>query len=208
MLIIRLSRTGRKNLPDYNIVVTEKSHAAISGRYLEKLGYYNPLGEKPVLEYDKARLEHFLKNGAQVSETMARMLHKDGIPGMERFVDMKKKFQVKSNKAVEEAPAAEVKAEEGGESEEVKSEEGKSEEVKSEEVKSEEGESEEVKSEEGESEEGKSEEGKSEEGESEEGESEEVKSEEGKSEEVKREEGKREEGKSEEGESEEGESED
>ncbi len=110
MLIIRLSRTGRKNLPAYNIVVTEKTHAATSGRFHEKVGYYDALKDPAVLTYDKERLEHWLKQGVQLSETAARLFHKDGFPGMEKFVDFKKKYNKKSKNpdeaAAEEAPAS------------------------------------------------------------------------------------------------------
>ncbi|MDF2379148.1 MAG: 30S ribosomal protein S16 [Candidatus Gracilibacteria bacterium] len=109
MLIIRLSRTGRKNLPAYNIVVTEKTHAANSGRSHEKLGFYDALKDPVILKYDKERVQHWIKQGAQVSETAARLFHKDGVEGMDKFVNFKMKYNKKSKNPEaepEEAPAA------------------------------------------------------------------------------------------------------
>lgn len=119
MLIIRLSRTGRKNLPTFNIVVTEKTHAATSGRFHEKLGYYDNLKDPAVVNINKDRLDHWLKKGAQISETVARLLKKEGVEGMEKYYDAQKKYNKKSkNPDKEEAPA------EGGGEESAAPEEG------------------------------------------------------------------------------------
>lgn len=106
MLVIRLSRTGRNNLPAYSIVVMEKIHSPLTGKFLEKLGYFSPLGEKPSLTYDKEKLLGWVKKGARPSETLARMLHKEGVPGMDKFYDTKKKFLKKEEPAAYVPPAA------------------------------------------------------------------------------------------------------
>lgn len=104
MLMIRLSRSGRTNTPHYSVVVTEKSNAAIDGNFLEKLGDYSPT--KSTFTFDKDRVQHWISKGAHPSETLARMLHKQGMAGMDRFVDLKKKFQTKSDRTAEAAPTA------------------------------------------------------------------------------------------------------
>ena len=102
--MIRLSRTGKTNSPHFSIVVTEKSNAAIDGNILEKVGHYSP--SKKTFTYDQPRILHWISKGAGVSETLARMLHKKGFEGMDRFVDLKKKFQTKSDKQPEAAAPA------------------------------------------------------------------------------------------------------
>lgn len=112
MLMIRLSRTGKKNFAFYNLVVTEKTNPASDGNFLEKLGTYSPTRDG--FSFEKERIEHWIKHGAQVSETVARLLDKQGMAGMDRFVDLKRKFTKKSDKVAEqpaaEAPAAEAPA--------------------------------------------------------------------------------------------------
>lgn len=113
--MIRLSRTGKRNAPHYSIVVTEKTNPASDGNFVEKLGYFNPTGETPVFEVNADRVKHWVSVGARPTETMARLLKKDGLDGMEKFFDEKKQYKKKPKKepAEEEAPAA--PAAEGGE---------------------------------------------------------------------------------------------
>ena len=73
MLKIRLSRVGRKHVPIYRIVVTEHAQAAKHG-YIKVLGHYNPITK--ALEFDAVEAEKYIKNGAQYSETVARILKK------------------------------------------------------------------------------------------------------------------------------------
>ena len=117
MLMIRLSRTGKRNAPHYSIVVTEKTNPASDGNFVEKLGYYNPTGEQPVFEVAMDRVKHWISVGARPTETVGRLLKNAGLDGMEKFVDFKKQYKKKSNNPpVEEeapaAPAAEAPAEE------------------------------------------------------------------------------------------------
>ena len=116
MLVIRLSRTGRKKIPTYRIVVAEKS-AAVKGKSHEVVGHYNPALAVPELIYDKERILHYLSNGAQPSETLARILTKDGFEEMSKYFDAKKKYQKKakgkSQKEKGEKGGAEGNKEEG-----------------------------------------------------------------------------------------------
>ncbi len=73
MLMIRLARFGAKKKPFYRVVVIEKERAR-NGRHLEVLGHYNPLTKpaKVMLKHD--RLDYWVKNGAQLSDTVTRLV--------------------------------------------------------------------------------------------------------------------------------------
>jgi small subunit ribosomal protein S16 len=73
MLMIRLARFGAKKKPFYRVVVIEKERAR-NGRSLEVVGHYNPLTNpaQVVLRHD--RVDYWTKNGAQVSDTVQRLI--------------------------------------------------------------------------------------------------------------------------------------
>ena len=75
MVTIRLARAGAKKRPFYHVVATEKRNPR-DGRFIERLGYYNPnaKGNEKKLVLDKARIEHWTKNGAQVSERVTYLV--------------------------------------------------------------------------------------------------------------------------------------
>jgi small subunit ribosomal protein S16 len=75
MVKIRLSRTGAKKRPFYHVVATD-SRKARDGRYLERLGFYNPIakGEEVMLKIEDARLTYWQENGAQLTERVANLL--------------------------------------------------------------------------------------------------------------------------------------
>lgn len=75
MVVIRLSRGGAKARPFYNIVVADKRNRR-DGRFIERLGFYNPLargGEEP-LRIAADRLNHWISVGAQPSSTVDRLI--------------------------------------------------------------------------------------------------------------------------------------
>ncbi|MBZ5724075.1 MAG: 30S ribosomal protein S16 [Acidobacteriia bacterium] len=74
--MIRLARFGAKKKPFYRVVVIEKERAR-NGRNLEVVGHYNPLSKpaQVVLRHD--RLEYWSNNGAQMSETVKRLVAKN-----------------------------------------------------------------------------------------------------------------------------------
>ena len=72
MLMIRLQRIGRKNDPAFRAVVTDSKNSTKSGRFLEIVGTYNPKAGKA--EFKNDRVLHWIKNGAQVSDTMHNFL--------------------------------------------------------------------------------------------------------------------------------------
>jgi small subunit ribosomal protein S16 len=71
--MIRLARFGAKKKPVYRVVVIEKQRARDS-RALEVVGHYNPLTHPAKVELKRDRIEHWLKTGAKMSDTVARLL--------------------------------------------------------------------------------------------------------------------------------------
>ncbi|HLK48365.1 MAG TPA: 30S ribosomal protein S16 [Bryobacteraceae bacterium] len=71
--MIRLARFGAKKKPFYRVVVIEKERAR-NGRNLEVLGQYNPLTTPAVVNLKHDRLEYWTKNGAQMSDTVKRLV--------------------------------------------------------------------------------------------------------------------------------------
>ncbi len=71
-VILRLMRLGKKNQPFYRIVATEKSKKR-NGKYLEKIGIYNPFDEKPVKMDDK-KFGFWINKGAQISKGLRKLL--------------------------------------------------------------------------------------------------------------------------------------
>ncbi|MGH9632779.1 MAG: 30S ribosomal protein S16 [Bryobacteraceae bacterium] len=73
MLMIRLARFGAKKKPTYRVVVIEKDRARNS-RSVEVVGHYNPVSKPKQLLLKHERIEHWIKQGAQPSETVAKLL--------------------------------------------------------------------------------------------------------------------------------------
>lgn len=105
MIVIRLQRTGRENLPTYRIVVAEK-RKPVKGKFLEILGHYLPAQDPSVLEVDGARAQEWIKKGAIPSNTVARLLKRSGVKDMEKYMDRYTKKRPKG----EEPPAPEAPA--------------------------------------------------------------------------------------------------
>jgi small subunit ribosomal protein S16 len=79
MLMIRLARFGSKKRPTYRVVVIEKERAR-NGRAVEVVGNYNPVSQPQIVNFKHDRIEHWLKSGAQPSDTVARLLKKNPAP--------------------------------------------------------------------------------------------------------------------------------
>ena len=77
MLAIRMQCKGRTHYPVYRIVVQESQRHPLSGRIVADLGSFNPHTKEVTL--DKEKVEFYLKNGAQPSTRVARVLSKNGI---------------------------------------------------------------------------------------------------------------------------------
>jgi len=79
MLMIRLARFGAKKKPFYRVVVIEKERAR-NGRNLEVVGHYNPLTSPAKVELNHSRIEYWTKNGAQISDTVQRLIKNNPAP--------------------------------------------------------------------------------------------------------------------------------
>jgi small subunit ribosomal protein S16 len=73
MLMIRLARFGAKKKPTYRVVVIDKVRARDS-RSVEVVGTYNPVSQPQAVKLNHERIEYWLKNGAQPSERVSRLL--------------------------------------------------------------------------------------------------------------------------------------
>lgn len=75
MVSIRLSRAGAKKNPFYHLVVTDSRNRR-DGRYIERLGYFNPVGKphEENLRIDLERIDYWLSQGARPSERVAGLL--------------------------------------------------------------------------------------------------------------------------------------
>ena len=115
MLKLRLSRGGTKKRPVYKIVVAE-SRFARDGRFIEKLGFFNPLLPKEKKErigLQNERIKYWLSQGAQPTSRVARILGENNfIPMPEAGNNPNKAIPKKERKKEAEAPKAEVKKEE------------------------------------------------------------------------------------------------
>lgn len=72
MLVIRLFRIGRKNQPSFKIVVTEKRKPPRGGRFVEEVGFFDPLTKKKVLKAE--RIKYWLSVGAKPSKSIHNLL--------------------------------------------------------------------------------------------------------------------------------------
>ena len=70
---IRLRRAGSSRRPAYRVVVAD-SRSPRDGRFIEIIGHYNPLTEPPTVKIDRARAEQWIKQGAQPSNTVKKLL--------------------------------------------------------------------------------------------------------------------------------------
>lgn len=77
MLKIKLTRTGKKGHATYKIIVNE-ARSKRDGRYLESLGYYYPHTKPVTLKINKKRLDYWLSQGAQLTDTVRRLVAKHG----------------------------------------------------------------------------------------------------------------------------------
>ena len=75
MVTIRLSRGGAKKRPFYRVVVTD-SRSRRDGRYIEQVGFFNPIakGGELRLSFNQERLQYWLSQGAQSSERVASLM--------------------------------------------------------------------------------------------------------------------------------------
>ena len=75
---IRLRRMGAKKAPFYRVVVAD-SRSPRDGRFIEEIGYYNPISEPVEVKIDADKAKTWIKNGAQPTDTVKALLKKNGI---------------------------------------------------------------------------------------------------------------------------------
>ncbi|SFG40038.1 small subunit ribosomal protein S16 [Desulfotomaculum arcticum] len=75
---IRLKRMGAKKNPFYRIVVAD-SRSPRDGRFIEEIGYYDPLKDPAVIKIDEAKAAEWLRKGAQLTNTARALFNKAGI---------------------------------------------------------------------------------------------------------------------------------
>jgi len=101
MVRIRLRKTGLRHQPSYRIVVADRESPR-DGRFLELVGTYNPRTEPSTIVVQEDRVYHWLGNGAQPSESVARLFQQVGLTA--RFERLQKGEKVE--KLLAEAEAA------------------------------------------------------------------------------------------------------
>ncbi len=75
---MRLRRVGAKKQPFYRVIVADE-RSPRNGRFIEEIGYYNPLTEPATVKIDADKAKEWIKNGAQPTETVKSLLKKAGI---------------------------------------------------------------------------------------------------------------------------------
>ncbi len=75
---IRLKRMGAKKAPFYRVVVADSRYPR-DGRFIDEIGYYNPLTDPATVKIDEEKAATWLKNGAQPTDTVKALLKKNGI---------------------------------------------------------------------------------------------------------------------------------
>lgn len=93
---MRLKRMGSKKRPFYRIVVAD-SRSPRDGRFIEQVGYYNPIEEPAVIKVDKELAIKWLNNGATPTDTVRNILSKEGI--LKEFHETKMASKKKTEKA-------------------------------------------------------------------------------------------------------------
>ena len=75
---IRLRRMGAKKAPFYRVVVAD-SRSPRDGRFVEEIGYYNPISEPKAIKIDEEKAIKWVKNGAQPTDVVKRLFKEAGI---------------------------------------------------------------------------------------------------------------------------------
>lgn len=108
MVVIRLSRGGSKKNPFYSVVVADSRNRR-DGRFVERIGFYNPSARAGAegLRINEERAQYWIGNGAQLSDTVARLVkfHAKGPEGM-AAAKAKEVAKADAAKAKKEAEAA------------------------------------------------------------------------------------------------------
>lgn len=104
MLIIRFSRVGKRNQPLFRIIVTDKKRASKAGRFVEEVGFYNPLLKQKTLKKD--RIKYWLSVGAKPSPSIYNLLIEEKIIEDKKIPVHKKSKKKPEKQSPPETPAA------------------------------------------------------------------------------------------------------
>lgn len=110
---IRLRRTGRKKRPFYRVVVAHKSNP-MPGRFIDDLGYYDPMGETAEVSINEEKALMWLEKGAEPTSAVRSLLSKAGILKKRH----EQKYSPRNDKAIEEDETQSVEEPESAQEEE------------------------------------------------------------------------------------------
>ena len=116
MVKIRLTRIGKKKMPFYKIVVSD-SRNPVDGRFIEQIGTYDPNTNPSTVKIDQTLAQKWLTQGAQPTETVAKLMRQAGIGKKGESIEVKvkvakpKKTKAQKAKAEKAAEAAAASAE-------------------------------------------------------------------------------------------------
>ncbi|KKQ72186.1 MAG: 30S ribosomal protein S16, small subunit ribosomal protein S16 [Candidatus Peregrinibacteria bacterium GW2011_GWC2_39_14] len=105
MLTIRLTRIGKSAQPSFKLILQEKTSSP-KGKALEIIGSYNPKSKE--ISFKKDRIEYWISKGAQPSSTVAVLLKRNGMTGMEKYTKIELHQRKKKKGEEAAAPAAPV----------------------------------------------------------------------------------------------------
>jgi len=105
MLKIRLQRIGRKHEPTFRVVLTDSKNGPKSGKFLEILGSYDARRNQDT-RLKKERIQHWIAQGAQVSDTIHNLLITHEVIAGEKINVLPQKTPIRKEQPVEETPAA------------------------------------------------------------------------------------------------------
>ena len=106
MVKIRLKRMGAKKRPFYRLVVAD-SRSPRDGKFIEEIGYYDPLPNPATVRIDVDKVHEWMRRGARPSDVARKLLEREGI--LQRSAASRRVVTPEA-KAAEEAPAAAVAA--------------------------------------------------------------------------------------------------
>jgi small subunit ribosomal protein S16 len=107
MVKIRLRRMGSTHKPFYRVVVSDSRRTPTSSA-IEELGYYNPRSEPAVVSLDRERIEHWVSKGAQLSDSVKKLLKRPAAAAPETAAQAapEAKAEAKAETAAQAAPEA------------------------------------------------------------------------------------------------------
>jgi len=123
MLMIRLQRVGRKKIPIFRIVVTDRRNSTKSGKYLEAVGSYDPR-QNGIRQFKADRIKHWLSHGAKLSGTLHNLLVSEKIIEGKKINVLPRRRPVKNDSAETPPPAASGSVKEGEKRSPVQDKEG------------------------------------------------------------------------------------